>query len=383
MIGLSEFFLHYIVWIAGFVAAAWMVPSAWQRRAMSFLGLAFLASVAPGSLVAYSVVVGITLVAARTAWRRDSRLWVAVAILAGLGVAFKAMHAEPLLAQVPVFQIVGFSFLLLKAIHYLVESRAGRLPAHSPGDFFEYMVFFPTLLAGPIIRYPEFHREALLRRWDAQRFSVGLERMLFGYVKLVVVAGYLINWRLDALDAYIPQATFYEVYWRCLRYGLNLYFAFAGMSDVAIGAALAAGLRVPENFTHPFLARNIVEFWRSWHITLSRWCSDYVFVPVAHMTRRPALAVGLSMLVLGIWHELSFRYIAWAAYHALGIVAYRGYDAFAGEWVESLGPRAAMVHRAGASFVTFNFVVLGFLITASATPVAALQALVRAWESGS
>lgn len=381
MIGLSGFFLQYVVWIGAFIAAAGMAPAAWQRPAMALLGLAFLASVAPASLAAYALVAGITMLAARTAWRRDWRLWAAVAALAALGIAFKAMHTEPLLAQVPIFQIVGFSFLLLKAIHYLVESRAGRLPPHSAGNVVEYLVFLPTLLAGPIVRYPEFHRETQLRRWDVSRFSLGLERILFGYVKLVVIAGYVINWRLDAVDAYIPPGTFYEIYWRCLRYGLNLYFAFAGMSDVAIGAALAAGLRVPENFRRPFLTRNIVEFWRSWHITLSRWCADYVFVPVAHTTRRPAFAVAVSMLVLGLWHELSFRYVAWAAYHALGIVVYRRYDALAGGWVDSLGPRAALVYRAGAHVVTFNFVVLGFLITAAATPADAWQALVRAWEA--
>ena len=367
-LGLS---LTYLGWLVAFAAAAWLPPARWQGLAMSVAGLAFLAASAPTSLAAYALIAALALVGTGRA------ALPAVAALALIGLAYKG--AATASAAMPAAALLGFSFAVLKTIHYAVDSRAGRLPQHTAGDFVAYLVFLPTLVVGPIVRYAEFHRAMQLRRWDWITFSLGLERVLFGYAKAIVVAAYLVNWQfVKLIDVVGEPGSALELYLQCLRYGLHLYFSFAGMSDIAIGTALVAGLRIPENFRNPFAARSIVAFWKSWHITLSTWCRDYVFMPVAAKTGRPALAVVMSMLVLGVWHELSARYQLWAAYHALGIVVCQAWARWSAERVGRLDGTARAAYELCAWFVNFNFVIAGFAITMTATPAAAFQALQHA-----
>ncbi len=370
--------LSYLAWLALFVAAAWLPPRRWQALAMTAVGGLWLAGSAPASLLAYG---GLGLLAWLGARRQDRRgQALTLVALVAIALSFKALPLLPALATIPALHFIGFSFALLKAIHYVIDGRAGRLPRHSALDFALYLLFVPTLLVGPIVRYGDFHRQTGLRRWDRDALSLGLERVLFGYAKLAVVAGYLVNWKLaNAIALYGEADTPSSLYLQCLRYGLNLYFSFAGMSDIAIGAARIAGMKIPENFCNPLAARSIVAFWQAWHITLSQWCRDYVFMPVAAATRRPAFAILTSMLVLGLWHELSARYVLWAGYHALGIVVCRLYGRRSAVWVQALGTRGVAAYRVLSWFLTFNFVIAGFLITSSPTAAAALRSLSAIW----
>jgi D-alanyl-lipoteichoic acid acyltransferase DltB (MBOAT superfamily) len=180
----------------------------------------------------------------------------------------------------------------------------------------------------------------------------------------VILANGLVSvWFAGWIAERFPDPTPVAEYLDCFRYGLNLYLQFAGFSDVAIGFGLLLGFRIAENFRSPFLAPNIAEFWRRWHITLSSWCRDYVYMPVAASTRRPVPAILAAMLVLGLWHELSPRFLAWGLYHGAGIAVFRVFDRARPALRVTRSQTGRLLVKGLAVFLTLNFVMLSFVIT--------------------
>jgi alginate O-acetyltransferase complex protein AlgI len=263
--------------------------------------------------------------------------------------------------------LLGTSFYLLRLAHYLIEAGKQSLPEHSLVHFLAYAFFLPTLTVGPINRFPEFLRDEHRRRWDSKLFISGLERLLFGHFKVIVVANYLVQTKLGVVAEHVGgDATPLGAYLGCLEYGLDLYFRFGGYCDIAIGLSALLGFRILENFNYPFFRSNINRFWQSWHMSLSGWCRDYVFAPIAFTLRKPSAGVLASMLIFGLWHEIAPRYIIWGVYHGAGILAWqywqRGSRLIPDSW---LLPHAIAVPL--GTLITFNFVVLSFAITRSAT----------------
>jgi len=346
------------LWFAAFVAAAWCVPRRWQPWCMAATSVLFLGSVAPGSLLALAGIVLVSFFAVDcdscSRLRVLAAITVCLVIFVLLRTGLKAQLAGP---NGPV--ALGLAYYTLRSIHYLVDRWQGRIGRHSFGDYVAYQFFLPTLMAGPINRFQEFQRGLNRRHWDAAAASAGLERILYGYAKVVILGNYLVSNKLmHVIDRKLAPDTLFAVYLDCFRYGANLYFQFSGYSDVAIGLALLCGIRIAENFRAPFLAVNINDFWQRWHISLSSWCREYVHIPALALTRQPLLAIATTMLFLGFWHEFSLRYLAWGGYHALGIMVWH-------KWQE-VRPRslaAGPVARGAAWFLTANFVLLSFLIT--------------------
>jgi len=361
-------------WIAAGVAVAWLPPRRWQVPAFALFSAAFLAWHAPLSaalLAAFTV--GTHLVVSSRAG--PGRVLGAVAAVAGVLVAFKlgvTTEWGTSEAGAPSLVPLGLSFYALRTIHVLMERYKGAPIEPSFESLAAYLFFLPILPAGPIARLGDFRRELRRRRFDGAGFSRGLERILHGYAKIVILGNYLVSIRFaEWITIEVDAGSAAAAYLDCLRYGLNLYFQFGGYSDVAIGFALLVGVRVAENFRWPFFADNIGEFWRRWHITLAEWCRDYVFMPVASWSRSPSLAVVASMVVLGVWHELSPRYLAWGVYHGAGLAVWR---AWSRRWPAPRGARgpAARLRRAGAVLLTFHFVLLSFAITKEPDLAAAL-----------
>ena len=186
-----------------------------------------------------------------------------------------------------------------------------------------WLWFQPTLLVGPINRFDEFERELRRRRWDPSLVAEGAERLLIGSFKIVVVAGFLVSKKLGLyVESLDPDMRLFHVL-ATLEYALTLYFMFSGFSDLAVGGARLLGMRIQENFDHPYRAANPADFWRRWHISLSEWCRKYVHMRVFATTRRAAPAAISAMLVLGLWHEFSLRYLAWAMWHGVGIAVWQ------------------------------------------------------------
>ena len=351
-----------LAWTAAVVAVAWLAPRRWQVAAVGLLSALFLAVHAPRSAAVAALIAAASyhgLAAERPSGRRTL---VVVAAIAGLIVWFKLGLNRDLEAELgePLVPL-GLSYYGLRAIHYAVERYKGTLEAQSFGEYLTYLIFFPMLLVGPISLFPDFQRDLRRRRWDGPQFSRGCERILQGYAKIVVVGNYLISIEMVRwLGDTFPAGSAAGAYLDCLRYGLNLYFQFSGFSDVAIGVGLLLGFRLMENFRAPFLAPNINDFWRRWHISLSSWCRSYVYLPVAAVTRRPIAGILLSMIVIGLWHEMSVRFLAWGLYHGIGIAAWTTLERWKpGHWTLSSAVGAPLA-RALSTLLTFNFVVIGF-----------------------
>lgn len=353
-----------LVWMAVTAIGYWLLKPALQVPFLVAVTLGFLLWAAPWSGLALAAIALTAYGAVRVSNRQRRAVLAAIGALVAVFFAYKFHVSRSQLGLPHEVLLLGFSFYMLRAIHYLVEHEKGTLPAHGLIDFLGYMFFLPTLLVGPIQRFGDHMREVRRRRWDPALLSQGLERMLFGYAKIVLLANYLVNLKMAHWIAMIgPDHPGLAAYLDCLRYGLKLYFTFAGYSDVAIGFALLLGLRVAENFNFPFLKTNIQAFWRSWHISLSSWCRDYIYTPAVAFTRQPAAAVVCSMVALGLWHELSPRYVLWGAYHGVGIAAWQAFQSWKPALPAPRHPWARHAATAGAWFLTFNFVVLSFAIT--------------------
>ena len=349
-------------WIAATVVIFWAAPRSLQPYVVAASSALLLLFFSPVSLAVLSVFTVLGYVPMKYGRRSAAGALAAGGAVAAIFLWFKSGTAfgGPL---VP----LGFGFYTLRALHYSLDSIKRTLPPHTFGQFLSYMFFLPTVIAGPINRFQDFHRELSRRRFDRGLFSNGCERILYGFFKVVVLGNYevshILRLRIEAMEA---RHEVLASYLDCVRYGLNLYFQFSGYSDLAIGFSMLLGFRIAENFNYPFLARNIGEFWKRWHITLSSWCRDYVYKMALSASRRPWAAVMASMLVLGLWHELSPRYLAWGVYHGAGIAVWQGFQK-----VKQGIPDIPMMSFAGWKYIadgasyllTINFVILGFAIT--------------------
>jgi alginate O-acetyltransferase complex protein AlgI len=345
-----------LAWAGLFVVLAWCLPRRLQLPGMVVVGSAFLLV----SDVRSFLVLGAMAVVGLAALQRSK-----VGIGAAVIIVTMTVLKSPLRLGDGAAGVVplGLSYYGLRILHVLFDSTRSVGAQPKTLDLLRYLFFFPTFVAGPINRLQGFVRDCRRRRWDRDLFSTGLERVLYGFVKIVVCANFLVEGKLAAWLAAWPVESWVAAYGGCLQYGLNLYLQFAGYSDVAIGIALMVGFRVPENFHWPFAACNIHDFWERWHITLSHWCRDYVFRPVAAATRSPYLGVVASMLVLGAWHELSWRYLAWGVYHGLGLVFWRIYRSRFGAPPDVRRRLVLWSSAAAGWFVTMNFVILSFALT--------------------
>jgi len=232
---------------------------------------------------------------------------------------------------------LGLAYYVLRCVHYMIEYYKGSIPAHSFRDVVNYLFFIPTIVVGPIHRFAPFLADHRRKRWDASMLSEGLERIVYGYVKIVVLGNYLVSSKMAGyIGSLDPENVALILYLDVVRTGLNLYFQFSGFSDVGIGFARLLGYRVMENFNWPFLQQNISDFWRCWHISLTSWCREYVYATVVSMTRSPALGAMATLLVIGLWHEASIRYVVWGIYHGLGIVLWQQFQRVK-PWLPSVG----------------------------------------------
>jgi alginate O-acetyltransferase complex protein AlgI len=222
---------------------------------------------------------------------------------------------------------VGISFFTFMAISYVVDTYRGDFEPVSFGKFATYLSFFPHLVAGPIVRpgelLPQFEAPRDPRYVDTARafFLIGT-----GLFMKVVIANYLASGIVDQVFGAPNQHSSLEVLVAIYAYAVQIYADFFGYTNMAIGFALLLGFRFPQNFDSPYAAVSIQDFWRRWHMTLSRWLRDYVYIPLGGnrdgrlFTYRNLM---LTMLVGGLWHGAGWTFVAWGAIHGTGLVAER------------------------------------------------------------
>ena len=240
-------------------------------------------------------------------------------LLAPLGV--------PSLILNPIALPIGISFYTFHAISYLVDIyRRNAKPNRSLVDYSLYIMLFPQLVAGPIIRYKDIHTQLAQRTSTIDDINAGIVRFAMGLAKKVLVANQL---GLVADAGFNVPATQIGpvVAWVSLAcYTLQIYFDFSGYSDMAIGLARMFGFRFPENFNYPYTATSIQDFWRRWHISLSTWFRDYVYIPLGgnrRGERRTLLNLWIVFLLTGLWHGAAWNFVIWGAVHGFFLMIER------------------------------------------------------------
>jgi len=245
---------------------------------------------------------------------------------------------------------LGISFYSFEAISYLIDTRQGRTTSRSFGDLWLFLIFWPHLIAGPIVRSRELIPQFSFEKRFEPRFVIeGMDRILLGLVQKNVIANSLAPWVDDGFVHSVARLnTTVDNWFLAIAFGLQVYFDFAAYSNMAIGAAKLIGVTLPENFNAPYHAASPVDFWSRWHMTLSRWIRDYVFFPLnaGLQNRKGRLYVSLIavMSVVGLWHGAGWGFVLWGAMQGAFLVAYR---AAAGDAKpEQLGVPARVFWRA-------------------------------------
>ncbi|UOG91268.1 MAG: hypothetical protein L3K52_13815 [Candidatus Thiothrix sulfatifontis] len=261
--------------------------------------------------------------------------------------------------ELPQFLWVGGAYFTLRNLHILFDWWMGKIIRLGVINNLRYQLFLPTLMAGPINRFQIFERQIARRRWDASEFFTGAERLLFGIAQVVILGGWLINQvEANILAGIFQTQNFFVVWIYSIIDWIELYFVFSGYSSIALGLSLMMGLRLEENFNRPWLAKDLIDFWLRWHITLSQWVRDYVFQPITALTRSPVIGLIAAMLVIGLWHESSVYYVLWALWQVIGIILTR--------LVKNMLNKNPKIHKNATKLAKLSpFYVLGWLSLAN------------------
>jgi alginate O-acetyltransferase complex protein AlgI len=217
---------------------------------------------------------------------------------------------------------IGLSFIVLQSISYLIDVYRRTVPADkSFVSFGAYQSMFVHLIAGPIIRYEWVKRELVSRPFDWEHFSLGARRLMIGMSMKVLIADTLAP-VVDVAFA-VQNPSFLDAWLGCIGYGLQLFFDFAGYSVMAIGLGMMLGFRFPENFNNPYLATSIQDFWRRWHLSLSSWIRDYLYIPLGGNRLGPVrtyVNLLLTMAIAGLWHGGdSWNFLLWGIAHGVAL----------------------------------------------------------------
>ena len=227
---------------------------------------------------------------------------------------------------------VGISFYCFHAISYVVDVAKGKSTLErSYGRVLIYIAFFPQLVAGPIVRSTDFLPQLLKDRvLVPAEFLEGLRKMLSGLLVKVVFSDALAHWATPVFAH--PEAFTLGGRWAgALAFYGQIYFDFAGYSLIAIGAAQTLGYRLPPNFNVPYIARSVTEFWRRWHISLSSWLRDYLFIPLGGNRAHYVRNLMITMVLGGLWHGASWNFLLWGTLHGLALCSHKAWTTAFGE----------------------------------------------------
>lgn len=220
---------------------------------------------------------------------------------------------------------IGISFYTFQCLSYCVDVYRGvSPPLKKPADFLLYIIMFPQLIAGPIVRFNTIASQITDRKSDPSDRILGFYRFVIGLAKKVLIANVMGKYADMYMSHEIAGLTSTEAWLGLLAYSFQIYFDFAGYSDMAIGIGRMIGFTFPENFNNPYVSKSITEFWRRWHMTLSAWMRDYLYIPLggSRVDTRLRLFMNLWIvfLISGLWHGASWNFVIWGAYHGLFLV---------------------------------------------------------------
>jgi len=221
---------------------------------------------------------------------------------------------------------LGISFYVFSAISYIVDIRRNKMESHNLFDVILYLSFFPKIVSGPIERSNEFFCQISKKRTiNIHTFSIGIQIFMFGLFKKIVLADRLSIY-VDEVYNNVNSFGSLTVLLAVIAYSLQIYFDFSGYSDMAIGISKMIGIELPRNFNFPYLAHNVTELWKRWHITLSSWLQDYLYISMGGSrkgTIRTYLNLVITMVIGGLWHGANISYVIWGLLHGIALVIHK------------------------------------------------------------
>jgi alginate O-acetyltransferase complex protein AlgI len=264
---------------------------------------------------------------------------------------------------------LGISFFTFTQIAYLVDSYRGKIKEFNPIQYLLFVTYFPHLIAGPILHHQDTisqFQQRKMYRWNSRNVMSGLLLFTIGLFKKVILAdgvvGYVGPVFNAAKDGIVPS--FGDSWLGALAYTLQLYFDFSGYSDMAIGLSLVFNIKLPINFVSPYQAINITDFWRRWHITLSNFLRDYLYIPLGgnrHGQFRRYLNLLVTMLIGGLWHGAGWTFIIWGGLHGIYLVIHHGWQSIRKKLGQDLKQSSWWGRLAGRA-ITFGAVVIAWVL---------------------
>jgi alginate O-acetyltransferase complex protein AlgI len=271
----------------------------------------------------------------------------------------------PLAPHVP----LGLSFLTFRALSYTIDVYRGNVKAEKrPLRFLTYITLFPLMVAGPIVRYRDIANQLVIREVSVNKFARGVKRFAIGLGKKVLVANSVGTIADQIFAVPTTDLSICVAWFGAIAYTLQIYFDFSGYSDMAIGIGSMLGFEFPENFNYPYVSQSVREFWRRWHITLSTWFRDYLYIPLGGNKvnqYRNYANLGAVFLLCGLWHGADWTFISWGLWHGTFLMMERT------RFKKLLG----LIGRPGAHIYTLLVVIVGWVFFRSENVSRALQYL--------
>lgn len=272
---------------------------------------------------------------------------------------------------------VGISFYTFQSVSYMVDVYKGRVePTRTWLQYAFFLTFFPALVAGPIVRADYFLPQVEENRYPHKcEVYMGLWLIILGIVKKAIIADYIAQYNdlIFALDPVtgLPGYSGFECAMGIIGYTMQIYCDFSGYSDMAIGIALIMGFRLAQNFNFPYKSRNLTEFWHRWHISLSSWLRDYIYIPLGGNRRgtlRTYANSFVTMLIGGLWHGAAWRFVFWGAMHGAGLALHKA----SRPWLNRLPDNMAVRALSWLTTITFVMVLWVFFRAETFTDAVAI-----------
>ena len=311
-----------------------------------------------------------------TKGRRKMLLALSLTIDLGLLCYFKYTNfflemLQPLISDEPftarnIFLPVGVSFFTFQSLSYVIDIYRGKLePTQKWIDYLFYLSFFPQLVAGPIVRAKDFIPQIYRKPFpNGKMFNYGFMLILIGLCKKIMVSDYI---SVNYVDRVFDNPLLYSGFENIMAiygYAIQIYCDFSGYSDIAIGLALLLGFKFPENFHLPYQSATITDFWHRWHISLSTWLKDYLYISLGGNRKGRIRTYGnllLTMLLGGLWHGAAVRFILWGGLHGAALALHKLWMALV-PGAKATGTQMHWWSRAAGMLLTFNIVCLGWLM---------------------
>lgn len=279
---------------------------------------------------------------------------------------------------------VGISFYTFQTVSYIVDVYRGRMRAERHiGYYALYVSFFPQLVAGPIERADRLLPQLRApRRPEPARCTAGLQKILAGLFKKIVIAETLAPY-VDAVYNDLPGKTGLTLLFATFLFAMQIYCDFSGYSDIAVGSAALLGVDLMENFKSPYFARSVREFWRRWHISLTTWFTDYVYIPLGGSrcgTARHLFNLVFTFFCSGLWHGAAWHFVAWGVFHGLWLCLEQLYVPRLDAWQKRLRPLPAALLGAARTVYTLAVVTLGWVFFRANTLADAAYVFANLWR---